>query len=66
MPASYSLPAYVYVHDLMDGKKFRIPVIFAKVRVAAHKSVCSFTLLVLGANRFLKDQGCSIGSFDTC
>lgn len=64
LPASYSLPAYVY--DFIDGKKFRIPVVFAKGRMTAGKSVCSFTLLVLGASMFLKDQGCLIVSFDTC
>lgn len=32
--------------------------------MTAGKSVCSFSLLVLGANRFLKDQCCLIGLCD--
>lgn len=67
LPASYSLPAYVYGHnDLIDGRKFRMAVIFGKGRMTAGKSVCSFFLLVLEGNRFLKDQGCFIGLLDTC
>lgn len=64
LPASYSLPAYAYVYDLINRKKFRMPVIFAERRMTADKRVCSISLLVLRANRFLKDQGCFIGLLD--